>query len=56
MVYYMANQFIHLLVIFVLQFESQYLKNRKRYRCEIGTRVGYNDPTCSDLSKRVVNM
>ena len=40
-----------LLVVLILQIESQYLKNRKRYRSEFCTQVGSDDPMCSDLSK-----
>ena len=38
-------------VVLVLQFESLYLKNSKRYRSEFCTQVGSDNLMCSNLSK-----
>ena len=38
-------------VVVVVQFQTLYLKNCKRYRSEISrTRVGSDNPMCNDLS------
>ena len=40
-----------LLIAVVVQFQTLYLKNRKRCRSEICTQVGSNYQICNDLSK-----
>ena len=39
---------LFVIIVLILVFEPQYLQNCKSYRC---TKVGSDDPMCSDLSK-----